>query len=146
MIADAVPPGPSWLDRWGILISSICLAHCLALPVLIALLPAVYSFLPPDNWVHPILIGLALPVTGLALVRGYRLHRTWRAVLLGAIGLGLIGAGVLCDAVPFAAAGLTVIGGLFVAFAHIANWRAHGRLGADHHRLHRRRDWVHPAH
>ncbi len=132
-IADAPPRGPSWLDRWGIVISSICLVHCLALPVLIALLPAVAPLLPPDNWVHPVLIGMALPVTGWALVRGYRLHREWRAVALGVVGLGLIGGGVLLDAVPLAAAGLTVIGGLFVAAAHLLNWRAHSALGAGHH-------------
>src|SRR3546814_4374057 len=48
----------SRLDRWGIVISSACLAHCLALPFVIALLPAIASSLPPDSWIHPVLIGL----------------------------------------------------------------------------------------
>ena len=138
-IAHAPRSSPSWLDRWGIFISSICLIHCLALPVVIALLPAASSILPPDNWVHPVLIGLALPVTGFALMRGYLIHREWRAPLLGAVGLALIGAGVLLDAVP--AAAVTVVGGLLVAAAHVTNWRAHGALGAHRHGF-----LAHPAH
>lgn len=140
-IAHAPRPSPSWLDRWGIFISSICLVHCLALPIVIALLPAMSSFLPPDNWVHPVLIGLALPVTGVALMRGYLTHRAWRAPLLGAAGLALISAGVLLDALPVAAAILTVAGGLLVAAAHVTNWRAHGAMGAHHHGFR-----THPAH
>lgn len=114
----------SRLDRWGIVISSACLAHCLALPFVIALLPAIASSLPPDSWIHPVLIGLALPVTGAALWRGYHLHRRTRPALIGLAGLGLIASALLARG-GLAEPALTVLGGLLVSAAHILNWRGH---------------------
>lgn len=114
----------SRLDRWGIIISSACLVHCLALPLVLALLPAFASSLPPDSWVHPVLIGMALPVTGAALWRGYRLHRRAGPALTGVTGLALIAAALLARGGP-AEPALTVMGGLIVSAAHIFNWRRH---------------------
>jgi len=119
----------SWLDRMGIVISSICLVHCLALPLLIALLPVVASALPADGWVHPLLIGLALPVTGLALWRGYRRHRRIVPTSLGIAGLGLIALALAAEG--WGEALLTVGGGVLVSLAHILNWRSHS---PHHHR------------
>lgn len=126
MNADTPNPALSSLDRWGIMISSACLVHCLALPLLGAMLPLFAASLPADEWVHPLLLGTALPVTGLALLRGYRRHRLARPALLGCLGLGLITAALFSGAHDVEAV-LTVAGGLLVATAHLLNWRSHRR-------------------
>lgn len=114
----------SRLDRWGMMISSVCLVHCLAFPLLTALLPFFAVALPGDEWLHPLLLGLALPVTGFALLRGYWRHRLVRPLLLGMAGLALI-AGALFAHGELAEAALTVTGGLLVVGAHWLNWRGH---------------------
>ncbi len=133
MDANVIRVGPTRLDQFGILISSICLVHCLALPILIALLPAWEPLLPPDSLVHPLLIGLALPITGLALARGYRAHRDGRAAAYGIVGLSLIAVAAFLATAPLTVIGLTIGGGLLVAAAHVTNWRAHGPLCVDDH-------------
>jgi len=120
----------SRLDRWGMAISTLCLVHCVALPVALAFLPAFVSVLPGDEWVHPLLIGLALPVTGLALWRGYADHGQLAPALIGSAGLLLIGAalffrGTIDEQV------LTVGGGLVVASAHLLNWRNHAHRARE---------------
>ncbi|BDD66169.1 membrane protein [Sphingobium sp. TA15] len=122
---EVLGPRLSRMDRWGIIISSACLVHCLALPLAIALLPAIASSLPSDSWVHPVLIGLALPVTGGALWRGYRTHLRAVPALLGALGLGFIASALFARG-GLAEPALTVFGGLLVSAAHILNWRGTG--------------------
>lgn len=132
MHEEALRPRLSRLDRWGIVISSVCLVHCLALPLLIALLPAISSVVPGDGWVHPLLIGLALPVTGMALRRGYRMHRRAVPTLVGCLGLGLIATALFCEG-QLSETILTVGGGALVSLAHVLNWRGHhGTGGCDH--------------
>lgn len=123
MNADTPGAALSSLDRWGIMISSACLVHCLALPLLGAMLPLFAASLPADEWVHPLLLGAALPVTGLALLRGYRRHRRARPALIGCLGLALIAGALFSGAAAEAA--LTAAGGLLVAGAHVLNWRGH---------------------
>ncbi|WP_172593153.1 MerC domain-containing protein [Altererythrobacter sp. B11] len=114
----------SRLDRLGMAVSSLCLVHCLALPVLTALLPFFAAELPGDEWIHPLLLGLALPVTGLALLRGWLRHRLARPAALGAAGLAIIASALLAPH-GVAESALTVVGGLLVVWAHVLNWRGH---------------------
>lgn len=123
---DLEPAAITRLDRLGMLISSACLVHCLALPLLTALLPFLSLSLPGDEWTHRVLLAMALPVTGLALFRGWRRHRAAVPTICGAAGLMMIAAGLFPGS-EIAEAALTVTGGLIVVGAHLMNWRArHG--------------------
>ena len=94
------------------------------MPFLAAMLPFIAASLPGDRWVHPVLLGLALPVTGFALVRGFMLHRLRRPAAIGAAGLALIASALFVTG-TVAEAALTVGGGLLVVSAHLLNWRGH---------------------
>ncbi|QYE37269.1 MerC domain-containing protein (plasmid) [Polymorphobacter sp. PAMC 29334] len=112
-----------WLDHSAIGLSGLCLVHCLAFPVIIALLPAMAPILPQQPWVHPAILATALPLAVFALWRGWRRHRDVRPGLLGVLGLLLMGAGLAMGEGRLMETVLTVIGGLLLASAHALNWR-----------------------
>lgn len=119
-------PDLSALDAAGAALSSLCLVHCLALPLLALAVPALAGALAHghehDHLLHLLLVALALPVSALAFLRGLRLHGRRVPVALALPGFLLMVAGALAHGV--AVQMLTVSGGLMVAAAHLLNWRA----------------------
>lgn len=112
------------LDGAAIGASLLCLIHCIGLPILFALLPALATIgLPSSEWLHLVLLLTAIPVSALALVAGWRAHGAVVPLVLGALGLAGLTAGLAFDSVPGAETALTVIGSLALAMAHIGNWR-----------------------
>lgn len=112
------------LDSAAIGASLLCLIHCIGLPILFALLPALASIgLPSSEWLHLLLLLTAIPVSALALVGGWRAHGRVVPMLLGALGLAGLAAGLAFDSVPGAETALTVAGSLALAMAHIGNWQ-----------------------
>jgi len=100
-----------------------CLVHCLALPLLFALVPVVSAVLPIPEHFHVIALGLAIPATGGALFAGYRRHRLAAPLIAGTAGLVLLTLGAThWEATPLETP-VTVFGSLCIAAAHLANWR-----------------------
>jgi hypothetical protein len=63
------------------LASGLCLLHCLAFPVLIALFPFVAPAGDSETF-HGAMVGLALVAALLALAPGYLTHPAWQAPCL----------------------------------------------------------------
>jgi hypothetical protein len=116
------------VDGAAAALSSLCLLHCLLLPLGLGLAPALSGLsgeaLHGPIWVHWALLALAAPVSVYALWRGVETHgdgRPWKLALAGfllmALGAWLHGQAPLEQL-------LTVLGGLMVAFAHWRNWKA----------------------
>ena len=100
-----------------------CLVHCLALPLLIAIIPVIPAVLPIPEHFHAIALGLAIPATGGALFAGYRRHRVAAPLFAGATGLLLLTLGATrWEATPLETP-VTVLGSLCIAAAHLVNWR-----------------------
>lgn len=120
-------PSPALLDAGALALSSLCLLHCLALPLLAAALP-LFGAWAQAEWVHLLFVAIALPLTGYALWRADRRHRlpvmAWTAAGLG-LGLLLAGAREL----PSHAweTPLTVTGSLLLAATHVWNARRRHR-------------------
>lgn len=119
----------SAIDGAAAAISSLCLLHCLLLPVAIAVLPAVgggiaegFSF--DRVWLHWALIAVAAPVSCYALVQGVRLHHRLLPVALALAGFAVMALGAAAHGAGLIEPVLTVSGGLLVAFAHWRNWVA----------------------
>lgn len=120
------------LDTTAVALSMLCLLHCLALPLLVALLPLASAAFVADERFHRWMLWLVVPTTVLALWTGWQRHRRSWIVWSGAVGVGFIafaaygrstvGLGETGDTV------LTVIGALTLATAHVCNLRAQGRL------------------
>lgn len=100
-----------------------CLAHCLALPLAMAALPALTSVVPVPAAFHLAALVFAVPTTCLALWAGHRHHGRHMPTWLGASGVALLALGVLAYGETPAEAPLTIIGSLAIAGAHVLNWR-----------------------
>lgn len=109
----------SLLDASAIGLSGLCLIHCLALPLVAALTPAVAAWTQAE-WIHGAVVAVAVPLSALALWRrGQRLLVAVPALL----GLGLLALGALHWPSHEAETPITVAGSLALAAAHLANWR-----------------------
>ncbi|MET0288661.1 MAG: MerC domain-containing protein [Pseudoxanthomonas sp.] len=113
----------AWFDASALGLSSLCLLHCLALPVLAAVLPALASWAEAE-WVHLVFAAIAVPLAGLALWRSHRV-RPLPVGLIALAALGLAGLMLGASGWPSHAAEtpFTVAGSLLLAWAHLWNWR-----------------------
>lgn len=113
-------PPPSVLDASAISLSGLCLGHCLALSLVAALSPALAAWAQVE-WAHAVLVGIAAPLSALALRRR---GRNAGVALPAAAGLLLLALGALGWPDHRLEVPLTVAGSLALAGAHLVNWRA----------------------
>lgn len=121
------------MDRVAVLLSAVCLLHCMAIPLAILVLPAMSGLLlGSETLVHWLLLGIAVPISGLALWVGYSRYRNVRSVLLGISGLLLMFVAVshLFGRAPEVP--LTLVGVTLVACAHWLNIRRAAEHSAKH--------------
>lgn len=78
------------LDMAGMTASTICLVHCLAMPVVIALIPAFAADLFESEWFHITLAFAVLIFCLLAFVPGYFRHKDKRLIGIGVTGISLV--------------------------------------------------------
>jgi hypothetical protein len=80
-------------DQIAIALSALCIVHCLAVPVLVAVLPILAISVGSGSHFHELMLWLVVPTSILGFTLGYRVHgRAW-IVALGVTGmLGLAAA------------------------------------------------------
>lgn len=115
---------PSWLallDRVAIGVSGLCVVHCLATSVLLALASTAGGMLL-DPLFHEVgLIG-AILLGAVALGQGALKHEMMMPAAMGSLGLGVMaGALTLHDAGGHAEALWTIVGVSLLAFGHRLN-------------------------
>jgi len=110
------------LDGVAVSLSSLCLIHCLVLPVAAVALPVLGIFAQAE-WVHWVFVGFALPITITMLVRLGRARAHRKIFLFALIGLSGLLAGAAGWPTHDLETVLTVIGGLALASAHVLNWQ-----------------------
>jgi hypothetical protein len=111
------------LEALGIGASIACLVHCLAVPVIVAMLPVVSVAIPVPETFHLVALLLAVPATAVALYLGYRRHRLGWPLAGGLGGLALLAAAVLLWHGTPAETIFSVLGCAAITAAHAANWR-----------------------
>ena len=112
-----------WLDRAGIWLSALCVAHCLTSTVLLVALAGMGSaFLSPI--VHEAGLMLAVIVGAIALGLGVMRHGYLMPFAVGSFGLGMM-TGAMSLGHGTAETVATLAGVLTLALGHDLNGRAH---------------------
>lgn len=109
------------LDRLAIGLSGLCLVHCIATTVLLAVLSAAGGILGA-HWVHEVGLSLAMILGAFALGRGIMEHGFMMPSAVGGLGLGVM-AGALTMPHNGSEAALTIVGVLVLALGHDLNRR-----------------------
>jgi hypothetical protein len=125
--------GRSWADVFGLGFSGLCIAHCLALPVLVAGLPLWPALAAWHGGAHVLFLALIAPTTLLAMWVGFRRHGSFGPMSMLAGGLLIV---ITAQIVGHSVAGassetaLTVAGSSLLVAGHWRNWassRKHAR-------------------
>jgi hypothetical protein len=118
--AGAVKDGA--FDRLGIALSGLCVVHCLASAIFVAMLASAGGFLL-DPVIHEVGLMLAIGLGVVSLGRGIVDHGFMMPAAVGGLGLGVM-AGAL--SLPHGGTGTVyaIVGVLILALGHDLNRRA----------------------
>ena len=110
------------LDKISVLISVVCLVHCVSFPVLLLIgssISALAFF--SDHLLHQVLLFIVLPLSYFSLVGGYRTHGNRYMGILAIVGISLLGLGVYFHDYVAVELSLTIVGSVFLASTHSFN-------------------------
>ena len=110
------------LDRLAIGLSGLCLVHCLATSVLIAVLASAGGLLG-SAFIHELGLTLALGFGTVALGRGIWVHGFMMPSAVGGLGLGVMSGAMSLPHGPTEIV-YTMVGVAFLALGHDLNRRA----------------------
>ena len=116
-------------DKLAIGLSLACVLHCLALPIMLVLLPSLAALNLDNEAFHLWMVVAVLPSSLYALTMGCKQHKRYQLLVWGIVGLALL---VLALALGEERIGewgekaLTVLGASFVAIGHWFNYRLCG--------------------
>lgn len=113
-------------DKLAIGLSLLCTAHCLALPLLLVLLPSMTALQLDNEVFHFWMVVVVLPTSVYALTLGCKQHKRYQLLILGCIGLGLLILALVLGEERIGEVGektLTVLGTGCVAVGHWFNYR-----------------------
>ena len=121
-------------DKAAIGLSMACAVHCLAVPVLVVLLPAVASFYLFDEAFHLWMLVAVVPTSVVALTLGCRKHGSYAVLVPGLLGIATLCAAVWIGHDVLGEQGeklLTVLGATMVAAGHLWNHRLCSRSSCE---------------
>jgi len=112
------------LDGFAMVLSSLCIVHCLFLPLLVTLLP-VLAIGAEQEWIHQLLAIMAVPVSGLAFIKSKKNPFTplIRLSLITGIAMLIVSAFWIEQETPETL--ITVTGALLLLLGHGLRWRFH---------------------
>lgn len=112
------------IDKVAIGLSTVCTVHCLLLPIILVMLPALSTNIIGDEIFHQWLLIAVIPTSLIALTMGCRQHKNLSVMIFGLLGLAILiptaffGHELLGEAGEKIA---SVLGAAFIALGHIRN-------------------------
>ncbi len=123
-------------DKLAMSLSAICVIHCFFAPALLIFSVGISVFSIDSELVHYVILMLALPISSLALIMGYRNHKTVYFLITGILGLSILMLAVITGERLFGEIGeqvMTLIGSMLVAYSHFKNYRTCQELECSCH-------------
>ena len=108
------------LDKLAVTASTLCLVHCLVLPLLVPVVALIAPF-AENELVHKALVLFAVPVSGWVIYRDAGREGRLPFIVTAVAGLALLICGAFIEQLEDYETPLTVAGSLLVATAHL--WR-----------------------
>ena len=123
-------------DKLAFSVSLVCVLHCFFVPSFIILSSGVFPLAMDNELVHKLIVLIAVPLSIFSLYLGHINHKTISffppaifglTLLITAVALGEAALG------EFGEKGLTLLGSIFVAYAHYKNHQACKKIDCDCH-------------
>ena len=115
--------GRLW-DASAATLSSLCIVHCIGLPLFTTLLP-IASLFSEEEGLHLTMVLLAVPVTLWVVFVEVKTRRSTMFIAPALLGLALMLSAVFVGALSAYELHLTVVGGVTLAAAHLWRWTHH---------------------
>ena len=115
------------LDKAAIGVSLLCVVHCLSIPFIIALGPALNLWFWGSEGFHLALLMVVIPLSLVAFGLGYRYHKNKKMLKPGLAGLAIVTLAAVLEMIwigPATAAVITSTGGVLLIVAHFMNLKA----------------------
>tara|TARA_B100000214_G_scaffold375367_1_gene361382 strand:- start:141 stop:554 length:414 start_codon:yes stop_codon:yes gene_type:complete len=123
-------------DKLAMTLSMICVVHCFFVPSFLILSAGYLSFAIDNEFVHKLIVLLALPISIFALYIGYKNHKTSSFIPMAIFGLVLLVLAVVLGESVLGEAGekiLTLFGSASLAYAHYRNYKTCKELDCPCH-------------
>jgi hypothetical protein len=115
-----------YLDRIAITLSTICIVHCLAMPVLVAALPVLAIAVGTDGHFHELMLWLVVPTSALGFGLGYKVHGNAAIIAAGTAAVVVLAVVALWGHDHWnrtVEVSVNVLASLLLASAHWRNFR-----------------------
>ena len=125
-----------YLDRIAISLSAVCIVHCLAVPLVVVLLPVAALSFGGDTHFHAVMLWLVVPVSVAGLVMGYRVHYRAGIVALGVLGIAIVSIAAIVGHAQWSVSTeimVSVAGSVLLASAHWRNFAIVRKVHVHHH-------------
>jgi len=111
-------------DKISICLSVCCILHCIALPIIILIIPSFASFWINDEKIHLYLVLLAIPISLFTMIKSFKLHTSYKCMSLAGVGLLLlISAIYMHDLGEMFEKSFTILGATILCMGHFLNIR-----------------------
>ena len=116
----------TFTDKMAISLSLLCALQCLAFPVIIVMLPSLAALPLDDEAFHVWMVLAVVPISVYALTVGCKLHKRYRLLVPGLVGLLFLLSAVFPGEHQISELwekALTVTGAATIALGHFWNYR-----------------------
>ena len=113
------------VDKIAVSASIVCAVHCLCLPILVVVSPAIGATIFGQESFHQILVFLIIPISVVGLFMGCRKHKNRLVMLMGFGGLMTLGLAASLGHSMLGERGetlLTLVGSFVIAGSHVRNY------------------------
>ena len=123
-------------DKFAITLSLACVAHCFLVPSFVILSSGISATVIDNEFIHNLILFIAIPISLIALILGYKNHERVSYFCIGLVGLMILCAAVFIGK-PFYGEMVerlfTLVGSILVVFAHYKNHQICKEINCECH-------------